>query len=416
MKLPSLNAWLSWVKTQHIKEIDLSLERVQEMALRLNLLKPTHVVVTVAGTNGKGSTVAGLEAIYLAGGYRVGAFTSPYLFQYNEQIRIHGVAVADDVLCDAFERITQAAHSFRLTQFELGTLAALLIFAESNLDLAILEVGLGGRFDAVNVMDADIAIITSIGIDHVEWLGNTREAIAREKAGIMRPHAPAICGDLEPPITLVDYADQIMAPLFCQDKEFGFIEKDHCWDWWRSDLILHDLPLPALALQNMSSVLMAVDLLQKRLPVSRDAIHKALSEVFLPGRIQAIPGDICHIFDVSHNPASVEWLADFLQKNPIDGQTHAVFSMLADKDIVSSIQAIQKCINFWYSGALSVERAAPVELLGSCFRKAGVNEVNFYESISSAYQAAFKKALVGDRIVVFGSFHTVASVSKGAYG
>ncbi len=413
MMFDSLNEWLTWVKSQHIKEIDLSLERVQEMASRLGLLNPACPVITVAGTNGKGSTVAGLEAIYLTGGYRVGAYTSPYLYRYNEQVRVLGVPTADSVLCNAFARITQAAgQAIRLTQFELGTLAALLIFSEAELDVYLLEVGLGGRFDAVNVIDADVAVITSIAIDHVEWLGHTREAIAREKAGIMRAKKPVVCGDLYPPATLLEYADDINAPLFCQGKAFGFVEKSSSWDWWQGDRFINNLPLPRLALQNMATVLMAIDLLQDRLPINEATITKALTEVTLPGRIQVIPGEIPHIFDVSHNPASVEMLVSYLQKNPILGQTHAVFSMLADKDMLGSVQAMHKSADLWYTAALPNERGASVDILTACFQQANIGSVNFYQSILDAYQEAVKRASVGDRIVVFGSFHTVAIVGK----
>lgn len=408
----SLIEWLDWVKYNHTQEINLSLERVHEMAKRFNLLKPTCPVITVAGTNGKGSNVAGLEAIYLASGYRVGAFTSPYLFRYNEQVRLDGIPVEDNLLCDAFERIVEKCDDIRLTQFELGTLAALLIFHEANLDLWILEVGLGGRYDAVNVIDADVAIITSIALDHMDWLGNTRELIALEKAGILRKHHPAVCGDFNPPVTLMEYANQNEVPLYCQNKQFGFKENKNSWDFWSEKNDLKNLPLPLLALQNMSTVLMAVELLQEKRSVSREAIDKAFANVKLPGRIQVIPGDITQIFDVSHNPAAVGWLADYLQRNPVSGKTLAVFSMLADKDIYSTIEGIKNHIHHWYSAPLPIQRGASVDMLAENFSKAGIEKTTLFEDIAEAFEAACKDAKAGDCILVFGSFHTVAGCMK----
>lgn len=406
----SLTEWLDWAKSLHVKEIDLSLERVKEMAIRLDLLKPGCPVITVAGTNGKGSCVAGLEAIYLAAGYRIGAFTSPFLWRYNEQVRVQGNAVEDDLFCDAFQRITEKTDNIKLTPFELGTLAAFIIFRDAALDIWILEVGLGGRWDAVNVIDADVTIVSSIAIDHVDWLGNTRERIAREKAGIFRPNNPAVCGDFDPPLSLIEYANEIKAPLFCQSKHFGFNERDSAWDWWSENNCLENVAMPSLALQNMSTVLMAVDLLQKKRPVQRQCIDQAFKKVSLSGRIEVIPGDITHIYDVSHNPASAEFLATFLKKNPVVGKTHAVFSMLADKDIVSTIKVIQECINHWYVAPLAVLRGTSIDVLADSFQKANVNSITLQSSIKNAYDTAVKTAQIGDRIVVFGSFRTVAEV------
>jgi dihydrofolate synthase / folylpolyglutamate synthase len=408
VKFKSLLEWLQWIKCQHTQPIDLSLERVGEMASRLDVLMPQCPVITVAGTNGKGSCVAGLEAIYRAGGYRVGAFTSPYLFNFNEQIRIQGFSVEDEVICYAFERIIMLCGEIRLTQFELGTLAALLIFRDAKLDVWLLEVGLGGRYDAVNALDADMALISSIGIDHVEWLGETRELIAREKAGIMRPNRPAICGDFDPPQSLIDYAYEIKAPLFCQNKQFGFTKHIEHWEWWSEHHHLKNLPMPSLALQNMATVLMAVHLLQNKLPISSEVINTALSAVTLPGRIQVIPGDVTHIFDVSHNPAAAEWLANYLQNNVILGNTHAVFSMLSDKDILATIQVIKEKINYWHCAPLAIDRGASLEKLDLAFLEADVHNVSQYSSIATALKVARTEAKRGDRIVIFGSFHTVS--------
>ncbi len=405
-KYRSLQEWLAWIKALRVKEIDLSLERVAKIGAKLNLLRPTCPVVTVAGTNGKGSCVAALEAFYLAAGFRAGAFTTPYLFQYNEQVRIQGHSMDDTFFCDAFDRITDACgQDTTLTLFEYGTLAAFMIFKEANLDVWILEVGLGGRFDAVNVIDADVAIVASIGIDHVEWLGNTRELIAIEKAGIFRKGKPAVCGDFDPPKTLTH------TPLFCQGKDFGFKKMDTSWTWWCSDKQLTALPLPTLLLQNMSTALMAIELLQSRLPVNKEAVDKALTTVSLPGRVQVVLGDVEHIFDVSHNPAAVVPLVEYLKNNPIHGKTYAIFSMLADKDVLATLEIVKSHMHHWHIAVLQSERAASLEKLNECFEKANIQEVAQFESVKMAYENIKSLIKTGDRVVVFGSFRTVAEVT-----
>lgn len=408
VKKMNVSEWLGWVKSLNVKQIDLSLERVIEVAGRLDLLKPSQPVITVAGTNGKGSCVEGLQAIYLAEGYRVGAFTSPFLFRYNEQIQLNGQSVSDDLLCDAFLVVKEACSDIPLTPFEFGTLAAFVIFKQAALDVWILEVGLGGRFDAVNAISADVAVVTSIGIDHTDWLGSTRNSIAYEKAGIFRHNKPAVSGDFDTPTTLVDYAKSLNSPLFCQGRAFGFEPRRDSWTWFSKEQRLEQLPLPSLALQNMSTVLMAVELLQGKLPVKRAAIDAALKTVTLPGRIQVIPGEKKRILDVSHNPAAVEWLAAYLQKHPVPGKTYAVFSMLADKDIVATLRVIQEFITEWFVAPLACDRAASYETLAYCFRKTQIDNVTFFESIASANHAAERQASLQDCIIVFGSFHTVA--------
>lgn len=412
-----LAEWLKRIKSLHSKEIDLSLERTAQVAEKMGLLQPICPVVTVAGTNGKGSCVAGIEAIAMAAGYKVGAFTTPFLLRYNEQVRLQGKPVTDFQLCEAFEGTAEACGEITLTPFEFGTLAALVIFKKANLDLWILEVGMGGRWDAVNILSADIALITSIAIDHVEWLGQTRDAIGYQKAGIFRRHKPAIYGDFQPPQSILDYATTLETPLFIQGQQFNFVEKETTWDWWSEQTRLDHLPLPSLILQNVSTVLMAIELLQKKLPMPRRAIDLALTKVTLPGRIQVIPGDISHILDVSHNPAAVEQLAWYLRRNPCTGKTYAVFSMLGDKDIVEAIRAIQDAIDYWYVAPLATERAASEAVLTYAFRKLKIKNVNFYSSITTAAEAAEQRATrdvknssqgTGNRVIVFGSFHTVS--------
>lgn len=405
-----LSEWLDKIQTVHVKDMDLGLERVALVAKRLGI-STSCPVITVGGTNGKGSCVAGLEAIYVAAGYQVGAFTSPILFRHNEYIRIQKQDVDDEMFCRAFEKIESVRAELTLTPFEYNALAAFLIFQEAKLDVWILEVGLGGRWDAVNVIDADLAIIASIGIDHIEWLGDTREKIAIEKAGIFRSGKPAVCGDFDPPSTLIDYVEKNNVPLYCQNKQFGFEKDKISWNWWSENSRIDNLPMPSLALQNMSTVLMAVELLQSKLAVAKEIIADVLRKVTLTGRIQVFPGEITQIYDVSHNPASAEFLAKWLQENPISGKTRAVFSMLGDKDIVGTLEVIREYFSEWYIAELPVKRAAPMDLLAKSFEKSNIQDVNIFSNINQAHQAALSHSKVGDRIVVFGSFHTVAEIS-----
>lgn len=410
MHFETLDAWLDHTRTVHAKGIDLGLERVKAVASRMGLLERGCPVITVGGTNGKGSCVAGLEAIYLAQGYRVGAFTTPYLFKHNEQVRLQGVEADDEAFCTSFAAVEAAREGVTLTQFEFNTLVALDIFRRDKLDVCLLEVGLGGRLDAVNIMDADVALIASIAIDHVDWLGNTRDLIALEKAGIFRANKPAVCGDFSPPQTLKDYAAEIHTPLFCQNKEFHYLQDETTWSWHSSMAAYENLPIPALAIQNMASVLMAVTLLQERLPVEQQAIEVALEKATLPGRIQVFPGDVTTIMDVSHNPAAAEFLAKRLAKMPCKGKTIAVFSMLSDKDIISTLHVLNKTIDRWYIAELPVDRGASLGVLQDAFRHEKIQAVLCCSDIAKAYQAAKNDAQPGDRIVVFGSFYTVAGV------
>lgn len=408
MYFSTLSEWLLWIKSVHSSEIDLGLDRVKAVASRLQVLTPSCPVIAIAGTNGKGSCVAGLEAIYLAAGYHVGAFTSPTLFKHNEQVRINGEIASDQAFCQAFEKIEAARGTSSLTPFEYCTLAALLIFQSHSLDVLLLEVGLGGRLDAVNIIDADVAVVTSIGIDHVDWLGSTREQIAYEKAGIFRAERPAVCGDEDAPASLQAQASQLGSPLFCQAKDFSYDQAALTWTWTSSDITYDNLPLNTLATQNMSTVLMVVTLLQSRLPVSRLAVDEGLSNIKLLGRIQVIEGKVTTIYDVSHNPAAVALLAKRLKEMPCTGKTYGVFSMLADKDITESIKAIRNVIDIWHVAPLSVDRAASKKTLMLAFQAANVDEVSFFSTIEAAFTFTEKVAETGDSIVVFGSFHTVA--------
>ena len=409
--LRNLADWLAYIASLHPEEIELGLERVRRARQRL-AINPSCPIIIIAGTNGKGSCAAGLTSIYRAAGYAVGTFTSPYLFTFNEQVSINGQPVTDEALCSAFRKVGEACMGIELTTFEFLTLAALLIFTGQPLDVLILEVGLGGRLDAVNVMDADVAIVTSIAIDHVDWLGATRELIGKEKAGIFRSARPAICGDQDPPHSLVAYAEQIGAVLYRQGREFSYAEEKSSWSFssHTQKKAYQALPLTSLATQNMSTVLMAVTLLQPQLPVSEKTLRHALAHIHLPGRIQIIEGEVQKIYDVSHNPASVQHLATRLQSMPHQGKTFAVFSMLADKDISASIDAIKSVIDEWHIAPLpqTIKRSANIEQLKAAFH--GSEIIHIHASVEEAFFAAGQRATRGDRIVVFGSFHTVAAL------
>ncbi|OGT41655.1 MAG: hypothetical protein A3F42_08605 [Gammaproteobacteria bacterium RIFCSPHIGHO2_12_FULL_37_34] len=412
MYFSTLSEWLNWISTLHPSDIELGLTRIKIVASRLGILSPTCPVICVGGTNGKGSTIASLDAIYRAALYNVGTFTSPVLFRHNEYVTINGKHPDDHAFCLAFEKIESARENISLTPFEFYTLAALLLFQKQSLDIILLEVGLGGRLDAVNIIDADIAIVTSIDIDHQDWLGSTREKIALEKAGIFRSGQLAIYGDFSPPQTLLHYANQLNTILFCQGKEFNFQKEPQSWIWSYNKVTYTKLPCTSIALQNMSIALMAIELLQSQLPVHRQALDQGLMQINLPGRIQVLSGNITKILDVSHNPAAVTFLANQLKRMPCQGKTYAVFSMLVDKDIVGSIKAINTMISNWFCAPLSVKRGATQQELMQAFQQAGVDKVSFFSTIKEAFQAAEIKANINDRIIVFGSFHTVASTWK----
>lgn len=397
MQFSTLDQWLDWMYSSYRQEIRLGLERVRSIAERLDLLALSCPVVIVGGTNGKGSTVASLSAVYQRAGYRVGTFTSPILYRHNEYVRVNGVEAHDSAYCGAYAKIEALRGDILLTPFEYHTLAALMIFQAEQLDVVILEVGLGGRLDAVNIIDADVAVVTSIGLDHTEWLGDTREAIGFEKAGIFRAGRPAVCGDIDPPLSLIKHAEDIGAELFVQGRDYQF-----------------HLPQTNLLPQNISTALMVIELLQNKLPVAKTIIDSALATIVLPGRLEVIPGSITEIFDVSHNPDAVNLLAKFLEKNPAQGKTHAVFSMLSDKDILTSVKNIKNQINYWYVAPLKNKRAASAEQLQHVFNEVGVDGMEMFTSISDAYSMAKNTAKMNDRVIIFGSFYTVAAIRKDA--
>lgn len=403
----SLTDWLVWLEQQHPRAIDLGLERVGQVADRLGLRHPGCPVITVGGTNGKGSTVATLVSICRAASLRTGSYTSPHLLRFNERICLDGEPVADAPLVAAFERIEAARGEVSLTYFEFTTLAAFLLFREAGLDVLVLEVGLGGRLDAVNLVDADVAVVTSIGLDHTEYLGDTRELIAIEKAGIFRPGRPAICGDLDPPATLPEAAARIGAPLSRRGIDYDFAPAAGGWTWRGAGRELRDLPLPALALENAATALAA--LFAAPLAVPEAAVREGLRRAALAGRLQPVAQAPLVLLDVAHNPHGATFLMRQLPPARDGQRTLAVFAMLADKDAAGVMEACLGRIDAWHVATLAVPRGQKAGVLADMLRDRGCNVAGTYGSVSAALAAARQQALPTDRILVFGSFYTVGA-------
>lgn len=411
-----LNDWLSYIEALHPKDIEMGLGRVNEVKQRLNL-QYNFPVITVAGTNGKGSTCAMLEHIYHAAGYRVASYSSPHLLRYSERIRVNCHEIGDEDLIRAFQAIEQARQEIQLTYFEYGTLAAMWHFCASNVDVAILEVGLGGRLDAVNVFDPSCTIVTSVDLDHMDFLGDTRELIGAEKAGIFRKNIPAICGDPSPPESLIQHAETIGAELKLIQRDFKF---EHHQDYWRyldKQLKLEQLPMPALIgdfqLYNASCVMTAIQSLQSVLPVSKEAMCTGLSTVRLHGRYQYLSSKPDVILDVAHNPHAAKSLAKNLKNTGTAGKTIAVFAMLADKDITGVIQAIADEVDEWYvSGIAHVRGADGATIQQLVHAKLPNAAVRLFDGVVNAYEQACIDANENDRIIILGSFFTVAEVMR----
>jgi dihydrofolate synthase/folylpolyglutamate synthase len=412
----TLEAWLQYIERVHPRGIAMGLERVAVVGDALGL-SPNFVVITVAGTNGKGSACAMLESILCHAGYKVGCYTSPHLLRYNERVRIDWREVDDAQLVRAFTTVEAARGDIQLTYFEFGTLAAVWLFAQARLDVAILEVGLGGRLDAVNVFDADCAMVTSIALDHMEYLGTTREAIGYEKAGIFRAGRPAICADPDPPESLRRHAREIGARLLVRAADFDFAAERKQWRYDGPRGSRHGLPHPVLRgahqLANASACLAALDSLRERLPVSMDDVRAGLLQAETPGRFQVLPGRPTVILDVAHNPAAAAVLSDTLAQMERSGRTIAVFAMLRDKDIAGVVAAIQSRIDCWFVAGIDAPRGADAQLLAQTLRIAQVSGmVTACASIAAAYAQACDTAAQNDRILVFGSFYTVAAVMQ----
>lgn len=420
MRFNSLPEWLAWQEQLHFTEIDPGLDRIRAVWLRMYAdNKLPFRIVTVAGTNGKGSSVALLASILSAAGYRTACYTSPHLLRYNERIVVDGQTATDTQICEAFERIDKARAEISLSYFEFATLAAADIFCRQNIDIAILEVGMGGRLDAVNLFDADIALITPIGLDHTVWLGDTREQIGVEKAGIMRAGHPVVCSESSPPSTVVEIAHKLGASAYIADKDFSAESHDKAWHWHNTRHNLQNLPLPALLgcyqIQNSAAVLQVISLLKDAgmEKINETAIRDGLVQVRLAGRFQMIDGPIIHIFDVTHNQQGAENLAKLLQEIPCRGKTHAVIAMLWDKDSRAVFDALIPVIDDWFIGGLNGSRGQSAEDLAAGLQgKITDDRVHVAELVEEAYNLALEDAVNGDRILIFGSFHTVEAVMR----
>lgn len=413
MRFETLAQWLEWQTTFHSRAIDLGLERVRQVWNVLAAPRLAPIVITVAGTNGKGSTVAMLEAILLAAGYRVGAFTSPHLLHYNERIRVQGAPVTDAQICAAFERIDTARGETSLTYFEFGTLAAFEIFQQSPLDVAILEVGLGGRLDAVNIIDSDVAVVTTIALDHTDWLGSTREAIATEKLAIGRAGRPLVLGDAHPPANVDAVAARHGAHLRRIGRDFSYKRDGDSWVWANEQSTRHALPYPSLRgifqLANAACAIEALSQLAQQLPVSQNDLRRGLLDASVTGRFQVIPGKPIRVLDVAHNPESAQSLAGNLERFEPMMTKIAVLGMLKDKDMLGVITPLTGCFDRWFIGGITAERGASAATLHAVLIAANVSadQIDMSETIDDAYQKACESLQEGV-IVVFGSFYTVA--------
>jgi len=414
----TLQDWLAHCERLHPKAIELGLDRVRAVWERLGVAF-TCPVITVAGTNGKGSTCAMLESIAHQAGWRTGVYTSPHLVHFEERCRLRGQAVEADALVQHFERVEQARQDAQLTYFEFTTLAILSLMASSELDVAILEVGLGGRLDAVNVVDADCAVITSIDLDHQEFLGPDREAIGREKAGILRPGRPAIVSDPVPPASVVEAADRIGADLWLLGRDYNFSGDKQQWAWAGRGRRYAGLGYPALRganqLVNASGVLAALTALRDRLPVTAQAVRTGLALVDLPGRFQIVPGQPTLVLDVAHNPHSVAALAANLDAMGFYPATRAVFGAMGDKDLNAMFRKMDPLVDVWYFTDLDTPRAAGAASLQALWQSQTTRKdasSGTHADPLSALRSAMADADPTDRILVFGSFYTVGGVLK----
>lgn len=408
----TLSQWLHYLATIHHRPIDMSLDRVFAVAQRMGLQK-SFKTITVTGTNGKGSTAVALNSILQHAGYHVGLYTSPHLLRYNERICINSRACSDEDIMAAFAIVETARQQTTLTFFEFSTLAALWLFQEAAIDVAVLEVGLGGRLDAVNIVDTDCAVITNVAIEHTHYLGLTREAIALEKAGIMRPQRPAVFGEYDVPATLWQHAQALDVPLAVLGRHFNYICLDHHWRFLMKNSDFN-LPYPPLSgehqLRNAGLAIAALLSMQNEMPVKPEAMASGLQNMFIPARLQRIADQPIIYVDVAHNPHAVSVLTQTLPKPPRLVRTIAVFAALDDKDIESMAMIMAPFVDIWHVSQCSVPRAASLERITAAIEGTGTRAISVFPTIGRAFAAAKCLASPADCIVVFGSFHTVAEV------
>lgn len=415
MTTRTLEQWLQYLEQLHPSEIDMGLARVQEVASRLQLAPIAERVITVTGTNGKGTTCALLASLVAQQGLQVGVYSSPHLLRYNERVRINGQEVSDQQLCEAFTQVEQARGDTSLTYFEMGTLAAFYLFSKAALDVAILEVGLGGRLDAVNIIDADIAVVTNIGLDHHDWLGTTRNSVASEKSGIFRTGHPAVCGDLDPPETLLTQAALLTTPLLLRGRDFDLALTEYSWHWRGLDqqgqpIQLQDIPLLDLPIENAALALQVYAVLG--LNWQPEQLKTALCSARMPGRLQKVRVNwqgrsLQLLLDVAHNPHAAEYLAQRLQAQPIQGRRLAVLGVLDDKDLSGVLDCLQPQMDSWAVAALPSPRSYSKDRLEQALQQRDA-QVTAHTSIAQAIEEQCQAATEDDQVIVFGSFFTVA--------
>jgi len=417
MRFDDLDAWLRWQETLHPSTIELGLERVSAVWARLGIPKPLFPVITIAGTNGKGSCAAMLESIYDSAGYRTCCYTSPHLLRYNERVRVNLREVTDADLCAAFQRVDDARGEISLTYFEFGTLAALDLFVRASPDVAILEVGLGGRLDAVNVLDADVALVTTIGRDHTAWLGEDLGSIAAEKAGIFRPLRPAVVGHRNPERALLDRAAALGSELYVLGRDFDWERSETGWHWIGPGLPRTVLPNPVLRgthqYDNAAAVLMASGCIARRLPIPLGAVRKGLQRARIPGRFQILSGEVTWILDVTHNGQAAQALADNLASFSCQARMHAVLGVLRDKNPSEIGAPLAGLVAEWHLGTAATARSLPAsELRRALADIVPPSKLREYADLEAALEGAAKSAQPGDCVVVFGSFTTVEAALR----
>ncbi|MHA6494474.1 bifunctional tetrahydrofolate synthase/dihydrofolate synthase [Pseudomonas borbori] len=411
----SLADWLAYLEHLHPTTIEMGLERCRAVAQRLGLGKPAPRVITVTGTNGKGSTCAFLAELLREQGLQVGVYSSPHLLRYNERVQVAGREASDDELCEAFCAVEAARADTSLTYFEMGTLAAFWLFQRAALDVVVLEVGLGGRLDAVNLIDADLALVTSIGLDHAEWLGDTRESVAYEKAGIFRPGLPALCGDLDPPLPLLEQVALLDSPLFLRGRDYDLSISENAWHWYGLSadgqvLRLDALPLLDLPMENAALAIQAYALLG--LPWRQESIVEALRRTRVTGRLDRRQinwhgKQLTLLLDVGHNPHAADFLAQRLASRVIPGRRLAVFGLLADKDLAGVLQPLLSEVAEWAVAPLLTSRTrSAAELLVHLQNKRA--QASAHVSVLAALEAQCERASADDEILLFGSFYCVA--------
>ena len=400
-----LATWLSYLENLHSKTIDLGLERVSRVAGQLDVLQPAPFVFTVAGTNGKGTTCRTLETILMAAGYKVGVYSSPHLVRYTERVRVQGAELAESAHTASFAAIEAGRGDTSLTYFEYGTLSALWLFKQAKLDVVILEVGLGGRLDATNIVDANVAVVTSIALDHTDWLGPDRESIGREKAGVFRANRPAVVGEADMPHTIADVAHEKGALLLQRNVDWRYTVEGDSWTFSDAQGELRNLPLPNVPQPNAATALAA--LRASGLEVSETVIREGIASAILPGRFQTIQLEPRVILDVAHNPHAAAYLAGRLKLLPKTGRVLAVIGMLHDKDIAGTLACLEDVVDSWYCAPLEGPRGATAEQLREHLRAGTV-----FTSVVQAWHAAMADAAPEDTVLVCGSFHTVAHVME----